>query len=74
MARPKDVVNPPPIFTPYDLAIEAGARQVLRPVSADALLRAGGFDVITLGADVPVDEVVEACRMHKPIKVTGTAA
>lgn len=39
----------------------------------NALLRAGGFDVITLGADVPVDEVVEACRVHKPIMVTGTA-
>ncbi|HEX5392231.1 MAG TPA: cobalamin-dependent protein [Rhodocyclaceae bacterium] len=39
----------------------------------NALLRASGFDVITLGADVPVDDVVEACRMHKPVMVTGTA-
>jgi methanol corrinoid protein len=39
----------------------------------NALLRSDGFDVITLGADVPVDEVVEACRIHKPIMVTGTA-
>lgn len=39
----------------------------------NALLRAGGFDVITLGADVPVDDVVDACRMHKPVMVTGTA-
>jgi methanol corrinoid protein len=39
----------------------------------NALLRADGFDVITLGADVLVDEVVEACRIHKPIMVTGTA-
>ncbi len=39
----------------------------------NALLRAAGFDVITLGADAPVDEVVEACRIHKPIMVTGTA-
>ena len=39
----------------------------------NALLRAAGFDVITLGADAPVEEVVEACRIHKPIMVTGTA-
>jgi methanol corrinoid protein len=39
----------------------------------NALLRAAGFDVITLGADVPVEEVVDACRIHKPIMVTGTA-
>lgn len=39
----------------------------------NALLRAAGFDVITLGADASVDEVAEACRIHKPIMVTGTA-
>ena len=39
----------------------------------NALLRAAGFDVITLGADASVDEVVEACRIHQPIMVTGTA-
>ncbi|PTY05947.1 methanol--cobalamin methyltransferase [Opitutaceae bacterium EW11] len=39
----------------------------------NALLRASGFDVVNLGADVPVDEVVEACRVHKPVMVTGTA-
>lgn len=39
----------------------------------NALLRAAGFDVISLGADASVDEVVEACRIHKPIMVTGTA-
>jgi methanol corrinoid protein len=39
----------------------------------NALLRAAGFDVITLGADASVDDVVEACRIHKPIMVTGTA-
>jgi methanol corrinoid protein len=39
----------------------------------NALLRSDGFDVITLGADVLVDEVVEACHVHKPIMVTGTA-
>jgi methanol corrinoid protein len=39
----------------------------------NALLRAAGFDVITLGADAPIEEVVEACRIHKPIMVTGTA-
>jgi methanol corrinoid protein len=39
----------------------------------NALLRANGFDVITLGADVAVEEVVEACRIHKPVMLTGTA-
>jgi methanol corrinoid protein len=39
----------------------------------NALLQAAGFDVITLGADVPVEEVVEACRIHKPVMLTGTA-
>ena len=42
-------------------------------VIVNALLNAAGFEVINLGADVPVDEVVEACRIHKPIMVTGTA-
>lgn len=42
-------------------------------VIVNALLRVAGFDVINLGADVPVDEVVEACRVHRPIMVTGTA-
>ncbi|NJD06969.1 MAG: methanol--cobalamin methyltransferase [Methylococcaceae bacterium] len=42
-------------------------------VIVNALLRTAGFDVINLGADVPVDEVVEACRIHKPVMVTGTA-
>lgn len=42
-------------------------------VIVNALLRVAGFDVINLGADVPVDEVVEACIIHKPIMVTGTA-
>ncbi len=42
-------------------------------VIVNALLRVDGFDVINLGADVPVEDVVEACRMHKPIMVTGTA-
>ncbi|MES9971060.1 MAG: B12-binding domain-containing protein [Candidatus Thiodiazotropha sp.] len=39
----------------------------------NALLRAAGFDVVTLGADVPVEEVVETCRIHKPVMLTGTA-
>jgi methanol corrinoid protein len=42
-------------------------------VIVNALLNANGFDVINLGADVPVDKVVEACRVHTPIMVTGTA-
>ncbi|MES9946043.1 MAG: cobalamin-dependent protein [Candidatus Thiodiazotropha sp.] len=39
----------------------------------NALLRAAGFDVITLGADVPVEDVVETCRVHRPVMLTGTA-
>jgi methanol corrinoid protein len=31
-------------------------------VIVNALLSAAGFQVINLGADVPVDEVVDACR------------
>lgn len=42
-------------------------------VIVSALLNVAGFDVVNLGADVPVDEVVVACRIHKPIMVTGTA-
>lgn len=42
-------------------------------VIVNALLRVAGFDVLNLGADVPVDDVVEACRVYKPIMVTGTA-
>lgn len=42
-------------------------------VIVNALLNAAGFEVINLGADVPVEEVVRACVEHKPIMVTGTA-
>ncbi|MGC8908736.1 MAG: cobalamin B12-binding domain-containing protein [Desulfomonilaceae bacterium] len=42
-------------------------------VIVNALLNANGFEVINLGADVPVDKVVEACRVEKPVMVTGTA-
>lgn len=42
-------------------------------VIVNALLSAAGFEVINLGADVLVDEVVDACRIHRPILVTGTA-
>jgi len=42
-------------------------------VIVNALLRASGFEVIDLGADVPVDEVASACRHYSPILVTGTA-
>ena len=42
-------------------------------VIVNALLTANGFDVIDLGADVPVDKVVSACKEHKPAMVTGTA-
>lgn len=39
----------------------------------NALLNASGFEVINLGADVPVQRVVEACKKHKPVLLTGTA-
>jgi methanol corrinoid protein len=42
-------------------------------VIVNALLNAAGFEVINLGADVPVEEVVSACVEHKPVMVTGTA-
>ncbi len=42
-------------------------------VIVNALLNAAGFEVVNLGADVPVETVVEACRAHRPIMVTGTA-
>ncbi|WP_410508026.1 methanol--corrinoid protein MtaC [Methanosarcina hadiensis] len=38
-----------------------------------ALLRANGYDVVDLGRDVPVDEVISAVVANKPIMVTGTA-
>jgi methanol corrinoid protein len=42
-------------------------------IIVNALLRVAGFDVITLGADVPANEVVEACLVHRPLMLTGTA-
>jgi len=42
-------------------------------VIVNALLNANGFEVINLGADVPVDKVVAAVKENKPIMVTGTA-
>jgi methanol corrinoid protein len=42
-------------------------------VIVNALLNANGFDVVNLGADVPVDKVVAACKEHRPVMVTGTA-
>ena len=38
-----------------------------------ALLRATGYEVIDLGRDVPVDEVIAAVIANKPIMLTGTA-
>ena len=38
-----------------------------------ALLRANGYEVVDLGRDCPVDEVIAAVKEHKPILVTGTA-
>lgn len=39
----------------------------------NALLRANGYEVIDLGKDVPVDDVIAAVKQHKPAMVTGTA-
>jgi methanol corrinoid protein len=38
-----------------------------------ALLRAAGYEVVDLGRDVPVDEVITAVIVNKPIMLTGTA-
>ena len=38
-----------------------------------ALLRANGYNVVDLGRDVPVDEVITAVAANNPILVTGTA-
>jgi methanol corrinoid protein len=45
----------------------------LGQVIVNILLNANGFEVINLGADVPVDAVVDACKIHHPLMVTGTA-
>ncbi|MBN2125479.1 MAG: cobalamin-dependent protein, partial [Deltaproteobacteria bacterium] len=42
-------------------------------VIINALLNANGYEVINLGADVPVEKVVAACKEHNPVMVTGTA-
>lgn len=39
----------------------------------NALLRANGYEVVDLGKDVPVDDVVAAVKKYSPIMVTGTA-
>lgn len=39
----------------------------------NALLSAAGYEVLNLGVDVPVDEVVRACLEYRPIMLTGTA-
>jgi len=38
-----------------------------------ALLRAAGYEVIDLGRDVPVDEVIQSVIKEKPMMLTGTA-
>ena len=38
-----------------------------------ALLRANGYDVVDLGRDVPVDEVIAAVEKERPLMLTGTA-
>lgn len=39
----------------------------------NALLRANGFEVIDLGKDVPVEEVLVAVEKYHPVMLTGTA-
>lgn len=36
-------------------------------------LRSNGYEVIDLGSDVPVDEVISTVMEHRPIMLTGTA-
>ncbi|WMW22888.1 methanol--corrinoid protein MtaC [Methanolobus mangrovi] len=36
-------------------------------------LRSNGYDVIDLGSDVPIDEVIIAVLKHRPIMLTGTS-
>ena len=36
-------------------------------------LRSNGYDVIDLGSDVPIDEVIYAVLKHRPIMLTGTS-
>ncbi len=36
-------------------------------------LRSNGYDVIDLGSDVPIDEVITAVLKHRPIMLTGTS-
>ncbi|TGC06739.1 methanol--corrinoid protein MtaC [Methanolobus halotolerans] len=38
-----------------------------------ALLRANGYEVVDLGRDVPVDEVIAAVKKESPMMLTGTA-
>lgn len=38
-----------------------------------AFLRANGYDVVDLGRDVPIDEVIEFVEKEKPMMLTGTA-
>ncbi|WP_406657428.1 methanol--corrinoid protein MtaC [Methanolobus sp. ZRKC2] len=38
-----------------------------------ALFRANGYDVVDLGRDVPVDEVITAVKAESPVMLTGTA-
>lgn len=38
-----------------------------------AMLRAAGYDVVDLGRDVPVDEVIAAVKKESPMMLTGTA-
>jgi methanol corrinoid protein len=45
----------------------------LGQVIVNILLNVNGFEVINLGADVLVDTVVDACKLHHPILLTGTA-
>lgn len=51
----------------------AGDIHDIGQVIVNALLNASGFEVINLGADVPVDEVIQACKMYRPVMLTGTA-
>ena len=45
----------------------------IRKVFVHDLLGTTGFNVVNLGADVPVEKVVSACKDQRPFMVTGIA-
>jgi diguanylate cyclase (GGDEF)-like protein len=55
------------------LAAVAGEHHVLGLRMVADMLEGAGFDVLYLGADVPTDSLLEACRKHRPAALCLTA-